>query len=237
MIRPDTLVAPLPVLAHTMKARFANLCGRAVEARGVCHVAVTGGSLLTVFGPVLATAEADWACVHMYFGDERAVPAEHALSNYRLAREQWLDRVNIPTDQVHRMPADLNDLEAAACRYEDVLRRHMGHTPTLDIVLLGTGPDGHVCSLFPGHPLLAERERLVAPIFDAPKPPPQRLTMTMPLTAGARTVIVSAVGAEKAGAVRDALRGDLASPLAQVIRAAPSVLMLIDPAAASLLEP
>jgi 6-phosphogluconolactonase len=99
------------------------------------------------------------------------------------------------------------------------------------------GPDGHVASLFPGRPALDERERLVVPVDDAPKPPPRRLTMTLPLMAGARTICVAAFGREKAAAVHAAVNGpDSDLPVARLLRGHPDVLCLFDPAAASRLR-
>jgi 6-phosphogluconolactonase len=124
-------------------------------------------------------------------------------------------------------------LDRAARDYERTMSHRLGAPPALDLALLGVGPDGHVCSLFPGHPLLGEERRFVAPVFDSPKPPPWRLTLTLPALAAARLVVVAAFGAAKAPVMREALR-DPASrlPVALVLRRAQAALVLLDPAAA-----
>ena len=113
------------------------------------------------------------------FGDERAVPPGHPDSNYGAARSLWLNPAGVPASSVFRMPADAPDLDRAAADYEAVLLRECGRPPRLDLALLGVGPDGHVCSLFTGYPLLRESARWVAALGDSPKPPPRRLTLTL----------------------------------------------------------
>ena len=113
----------------------------------------------------------------MFWGDERAVAPDDADSNYGQVRASWLDRVAIPPERIHRMRGEQVDLDAAARDYEATLVSLLGAEPAFDLVWLGVGPDGHVCSLFPGHALLDEKTRLVAAIHDSPKPPPRRITL------------------------------------------------------------
>jgi 6-phosphogluconolactonase len=237
MQRPDTTVLPLAALAQALQNCFAHACGQAVSARGAARVAVTGGSLMRVFGPALVDADVDWTRLHVYFGDERAVPPADPLSNFNLARETWLVSTRVRQDHVHRMPAELEDLDLAAREYEATLFASLGPQPRFDLVLLGVGPDGDVCSLFPGRPQLSERERLVVPVFDSPKPPARRLTLTLPALAAARSLLIVATGREKAPVARQALIDPLCNlPVASAAHAAESVLFLLDPDAASLLE-
>ena len=169
----------------------------------------------------------------MFFGDERAVAPDDPASNARLARDLWLDRAPIPLANVHRMRAEGEDLDAAARAYERVLLDVLGDPPRLDLALLGMGPDGHVCSLFPGHPALDETERYVLPVLDAPKPPPRRVTLTLLALARARTVVLAAFGAAKAEAVRSALDDPASTlPAARALRGAARAFALLDPAAA-----
>jgi 6-phosphogluconolactonase len=181
----------------------------AITARGRCAIALAGGSSPR---PVYAALSApplwgaiDWLHVHVYFGDERAVPPDDPVSNYRMACDTLLCRVPIPHTQVHRMEAERADLDAAATGYQRQL------PAALDVLLLGMGPDGHTASLFPGSPALEERQRRVVPVV-GPKPPSRRLTITAPVIEAAREVAVIATGAEKAAMVLRALegRGDLA---------------------------
>src|SRR5262249_18355181 len=117
------------------------------------------------------------------------------------------------------------------------LEQLLGRPPRLDFVLLGVGPDGHVCSLFPGHPLLAEERRWVAAIDDSPKPPPRRLTLTLPVLAAAELVVVAALGEGKAEVVRESVEEPASRlPLALVTRGSRRMLFLLDPGAAGRLR-
>jgi 6-phosphogluconolactonase len=183
------------------------------------HVAVTGGSLAPAFFPRL-----DWSGLSVWWGDERAVPYDDPESNYGVAR------AHLRGATLHPMPATSADLDAAARDYERQLCAALGTPPVLDVALLGMGPDGHVCSLFPEHELLGEARRFVAPLFDSPKPPPRRLTLTLPTLAAARLVIFVVTGASKAPAVRAALTGP-SNPAGLVAARARDLLWLLDEAA------
>jgi 6-phosphogluconolactonase len=213
---------------------FANeLVGAVAEGRRLAW-ALPGGSVAEAFLPVLAEARIDWDAVEFFWGDERAVPFDDPDSNFGLAYRLFLERVAVDPQRVHRMPADAPDLDAAAARYADDLTGGLGTPPRLDLVLLGCGPDGHICSLFPGHPALAEETRWTVAVTDAPKPPPRRLTLTLPTLVAARTICVAAFGAEKAPILAEALEPTSPLPVAHVLRAATGHL-LVDPDAASLL--
>ena len=114
-----------------------------------------------------------WDDVEFFWGDERAVAPDDPDSNYGLAKRLLLDAVGADPRRVHRIVGEGGDLEAAARVYEEEMVRVLGEPPRIDLVVLGLGPEGHVCSLFPGHPLLRERVRRVAAITDSPKPPPR----------------------------------------------------------------
>jgi 6-phosphogluconolactonase len=152
---------------------------------------------------LLADLEVDWARVAVLFGDERCVRPDHPDSNYRMARETLLDRVAPAT--VHRMPAELGPEEGAA-EYSRIVETLL----PLDVVILGIGEDGHTASLFPGHPVL-KAKGLVAGVRNSPKPPPERVTLTLAVLQGARQVIILATGAGKANAVAMAKRGEVPS--------------------------
>jgi 6-phosphogluconolactonase len=233
----DIIVDKPAVLGETLAARFQSEARRALAARGRFAMALPGGSVATAFFPRLARAPLDWSRTEFFWGDERAVPPSDPESNYALARSLWLDPAGVPAERVHRMSADAADLDEAAAACADELMRVLGTPPRLDLVLLGVGPDGHVCSLFPGHALLREERLWVAAVRDAPKPPPGRLTLTLPSLAAAELVVVAALGEAKARVVRDALEdGTSSSPLALVRRRARRILVLLDPPAASLLS-
>lgn len=233
----ETLVDKTEFLAERLAARVEDSGRRAVAARGRFTVALPGGSVATIFFPRLARIGLDWSRVDFFWGDERAVPPDHPDSNYGLARSLWLEPAGVPPERIHRMAAEAADLDRAAVDYAAALERGAGRPPRLDLVLLGVGPDGHVCSLFAGHPLLAERKRSVAAIEDSPKPPPRRLTLTLPVLTGADLVVVVALGEGKAEIVRSALEDPRSAlPVALVAQQARESLFLLDAGAARLLR-
>ena len=220
-------------LPETLARRVETLAAEAFGQRGRFSIALPGGSVATAFLSRLAKARVDWASTDFFWGDERAVPPEHLDSNFGLAWSLWLKDAALPPARVHRMPAADDDLDAAARAYESVLVKHTGSPPALDLALLGVGPDGHICSLFPGHRLLQEETRLVSSIADSPKPPPQRLTLTLPALGAARLLVVAAFGAAKAGVMREALESSASHlPVALALRRATQALVLLDPPAA-----
>jgi len=234
----ETLVDKAVFLGDALAARLAEEGRRALSARGAFTLALPGGSVATTFFPRLARLDFDWSRTDFFWGDERAVPPDHPDSNYALAWSLWLEPARVSPSRVHRMPADAPDLQAAAAAYERELVARAGDPPRLDLVLLGVGPDGHVCSLFPGHAVLAERRRWVAVVEDSPKPPPRRLTLTLPVLVGAELVVVVALGSSKAEVVREALEDkESGLPLALVARQARRALFLLDPEAAPLIRP
>ena len=217
--------------AHALVAHVLRSMRATLTRHETFSIALPGGSVATSCFPLLAKAELDWPRVHLLWGDERAVPPDHADSNYAVAKRLLIDACSIPIENVHRMPADDTDLDRAARDHEEVVRA-IG----LDLALLGVGPDGHVCSLFPGHALLNEHERWVRAIEDSPKPPSSRLTLTLPALANAREVVVVATGASKAEVVREALEDETSLlPLALAIRCARAATVILDEAAASML--
>jgi 6-phosphogluconolactonase len=231
---PEIIIDTPANLAEILAARIEGDGLRALAARGRFALALPGGSVARTFFPRLARGSFDWSRADFFWSDERAVPATDAASNYGLARALWLDPAKIPADRVHRMEADGDDLEGAAAAYANDLTRLLGQPPRLDIVLLGVGADGHVCSLFPGHALLREEQKWVAVEAAAPTPPAHRLTLTLPALAAAELVVVAAMGETKARAVRAALHDlDSSLPLALALRRARKALVLLDPDAAS----
>lgn len=238
------MTVPFEIVVDTPARLAAVFCDRltqaalaAVAARGRFTMALPGGSVAETFFPPLTRAALDWTRVHVVWGDERAVPPEDSESNFGVARRRLLDHVPIPSGNVHRMPADGPDMDAAAAAYARDLAGILGTPPTLDITLLGVGPEGHVCSLFPGHAALAERHAWVVAVRDSPKPPPRRLTLTLPALATSDLVCVAAFGAVKAEALREAIESPgSALPVAQAARSGRRALFLLDPAAASQLR-
>jgi 6-phosphogluconolactonase len=170
---------------------------------GARSLVLAGGSTPRRCHELLSQMEVEWGRVSILFGDERCVRPDHPDSNYRMARESLLDRVSPAT--VYRMPAELGPDEGA-----ELYARVVGMVGTLDVVMLGVGEDGHTASLFPGHPALAA-PGLAVGIHDSPKPPPQRVTLTLSALQAARRVIIVATGAGKADAVARAKRHEVPS--------------------------
>jgi len=170
---------------------------------GARSLVLAGGTTPQRCYELLSQMDIEWGRVTILFGDERCVRPDHPDSNYRMARETLLDRVSPAT--VHRMPAELGPDEGAGL-YAHIV----ASVAPLDVVTLGVGEDGHTASLFPGHPAL-KASALVVGIRDSPKPPPQRVTMTLPALQRARRVIILATGAGKADAVAKAKRGEVPS--------------------------
>jgi 6-phosphogluconolactonase len=234
----ERCIGDVDVLAARLGAEITRLVRASSLGRGL-SLAVSGGSVATTFFPRWAAeATFDWGSTDLFWADERAVPPTDPESNYALARSLWLEAVRAPAARVHRMPADGPDLASAARDYDEELRRVVGERPVLDLVLLGMGPDGHVASLFPGHALLSDGKRNVAAVLDSPKPPPRRLTLTLPVLTAARAVVIGAFGASKARIVRQAIEdADSRLPAALVARGALRTVWLLDPGAASQLQP
>jgi len=218
------------VLVDRVGAAVRDLRGRRFS------MALPGGSTAETLLPELARAPLDWSRFEFFWGDERAVPPDHPDSNYALGRRLLLEPIGAAPGSVHRMVAEGPDLEAAARQHEALLTEALGDPPVLDFVLMGMGPDGHVCSLFPGHPALGEAARRVLAISDSPKPPPRRITLALPVLEGARVVCVAAFGESKATALQAALEDPASTlPVALVARRRTETLFLLDPAAAGLL--
>lgn len=159
------------LLARTAAKRIKEACKTAIKARGTFHLALAGGTTPKRCYELLASMHLPWSKLHIYFGDERCLPAGHAERNDTMAKQVWLDHVAIPNTQIHAMPAELGPNEGAA-RYTHILEK----APQLDLILLGLGEDGHTASLFPHNPALDDKH-LAVPVFDAPKPPSKRVSM------------------------------------------------------------
>jgi 6-phosphogluconolactonase len=182
-------------------ARVAELL--AEHARQASEIVLTGGSSPGRAYQLAAELEPDWSRAGVWWGDERCVPPDDENSNFGLARRTLLDRLD-SRPRVHRIRGEENP-EAAAAAYEDQLRG-----TTLDFLLLGLGPDGHVASLFPNAPALRERDRLVITAEPQLEPMIERITLTVPALTSARTVVFLVTGEEKAEAVDRALAGPAA---------------------------
>ncbi|CAM0911733.1 unnamed protein product [Alopecurus aequalis] len=207
-------------LAASLAEHMAGLSEKFAAERGAFTVVLSGGSLIKALrklaGPPYLEA-VDWSRWHVFWADERVVPKNHADSNYRLAMDEFLSKVPIPANQVYTMNDTLS-AERAADDYENRLNQLIKNGvvalspvtgfPKFDLMLLGMGPDGHIASLFPGHPVVNENKKLVTYVKDSPKPPPERITFTFPVINSSAHIALMVTGAGKAGAVHKALSGN-----------------------------
>lgn len=193
-------------------AAFAELSARAMERSGRFSVALSGGStplpLYALLASEIFRERVRWERVQFFWSDERCVPPDHEDSNYRGAALNLLERLGVDEGQVHRIRGELG--EEAAGAYELELRRafglSVGEVPVFDLILLGMGADGHTASIFPGSAVLAERERLAAPVY-VESLRSLRVTLTPPVILGAKEVFFLVRGRDKAPALRAVLEG------------------------------
>ena len=174
----------------------------AIQQRGLCTIALSGGSTPEPLYEALATQQLPWDKIHIFWGDERYVKPDHPDSNQLMARRAWLDRVDIPPANIHPMPTDETDPTVAARKHEKHLQEFFkiqdGDVPTLDLILLGMGDDGHTASLFPHTAALQVRDRLITVGTKDGQP---RITYTVPLINQARYVIFIVAGDNKRAAL------------------------------------
>ncbi len=232
-------------LAAAAARRLIDSMAAAVAARGRALIVLTGGGNGIGLLRSLASDEGqvDWSKVHLFWGDERYVPEDDDERNDKQAREALLDHIDIPSSHVHAMPASDgefgNDLAAAALAYEQLLAANAEHgqpVPNFDVHLLGVGPEGHINSLFPDSPAVLETSRMVVGVQDSPKPPPQRITLTLPAVQRSREVWLMVSGAAKADAVAAAIGGapPVSVPAAGAIGQETTLWLLDEEAAAKL---
>lgn len=208
-VYPDA--ARLQQRAAQAIARFA---AEAVAARGEFRIVLAGGTTPRVVYEQLCGIETDWLAWHVYFGDERCLPGDHAERNSVMAWQAWLGKVGIPAGQIHVIPAELGAEEAAG-KYASTL----AVVEIFDLVLLGLGQDGHTASLFPGqdHGMQSEGGAVLA-VHHAPKPPADRVSLSAWRLGKARKVWFLVTGLDKAQAVR-AWRDGVNAPAAAIVPA------------------
>jgi 6-phosphogluconolactonase len=238
-----TLVVVVPdadILAATVASRLVAKIVDAQADRGTAGVVLTGGRIagkvLHTVKELPAAAAIDWSHVDLWWGDERFLPSGHPDRNETQARAALLDELGLDPARVHPMPAtdgpDGDDAEAAAARYaRELATLGDAEVPPFDVLMLGVGEDGHVASLFPEHPVLNETGTTAA-VHNSPKPPPTRVTLTMPTIQTADEVWLIAAGPDKSGAVGAALGGEKTLPAAQAAGTQKTYWLLDEAAAA-----
>jgi 6-phosphogluconolactonase len=232
-------VADTAALAEAAAAAILQTAQAAVKAHGRFTVALAGGATPASTYARLAqkpfVTAMPWDKTWIFFGDERMVAPDHPESNFRMADERLLAKAPLTADHVFRMRGESEDSEGAASDYAkalaEICTERRGGVPRLDLVLLGVGVDGHTASLFPRHAAVDEREALVVEIHDSPKPPPDRLTFTLPVLNAARAVLFMVQGAGKRDALARALRRDPALPASRVQPVDGELQFIVDKAA------
>lgn len=237
MLQPQIEIASdAEDLASKAVRLFIAAARQAVNARGVFHTALSGGRTPEVFFRRLATEpnSVPWGKTHVFWVDERYVPPDSPVSNYRLAAETLLRPVGIPEANVHRVPTEYDDIGAAARAYErtirEVLRLRKGEIPEFDWILLGMGNDGHTASLFPDSPVACDAGDLACPVYVGAEVKPQvnRITLTLPALLAARRLVVLISGREKAPTLKRVLAGEGRYPIRVLWPALERVTWLVD---------
>ena len=215
--------AMIDELAMQRVAREAILTSAkvAIQQRGQFHIVLAGGNTPRGLYAELSAAQTEWSAWHIYFGDERCLPPTDAERNSHMAAQVWLDHVPIPTFQLHPIPAELGAVPAARM-YADILKM----VPIFDFVLLGLGEDGHTASLFPEHDWgMTPGSPDTLAVLNAPKPPPERVSLSAARLSRARKVLFMVDGESKQQAIADWRAGkDIP---AQAIRPAAGVDVLV----------
>ncbi|MFJ9625041.1 6-phosphogluconolactonase [Streptomyces sp. NPDC101181] len=237
------------LMAQAAAARLITRIVDAQAARGHASVVLTGGrngnGLLAALAEAPARDAIDWARLDLWWGDERFLPEGDPERNVTQAREALLDSVPLDPARVHAMPASDGphgeDVDDAAAAYAAELAaaagpEDHGPVPTFDVLMLGVGPDTHVASLFPELPAVRETERTVVGVHGAPKPPPVRVSLTLPAIRAAREVWLLAAGEDKAEAAAIALSGagEIQAPAAGAYGRGRTLWLLDAPAASQL---
>ncbi|KAJ0001287.1 hypothetical protein NQD34_006307 [Periophthalmus magnuspinnatus] len=224
-----------PALASLVMSR----AEKAISSRGRFTLGLSGASLVSLLSKeLLALPQLDCSKWLFAFCDERLVPFDDPESTCGLYEKSLFSKANIADGGVLKIDPSLPVAECAEDYGRKLKDAFPGEIiPVFDLLLLGMGPDGHTCSLFPDHPLLGETEKIVAPISDSPKPPPQRVTMTFPIVNAAHCAAFVSTGGNKAPILKEVLEGreGPALPAARVVPENGELFWLVDdPAAASL---
>ena len=170
-----------------------DLANKAINKKGFFSIVLCGGSTPKAIYSKLSNFDTDWSSWYVYSGDERCLPITHPDRNSLMVNDSWLTRSEIPSAQVFPIPGEVGNMKAAE-QYENIIAK----VEQFDLVLLGFGEDGHIASLFPGH--LIDENRLVIPVFDAPKAPSERVSLTIKSLSNTKDVIFLVAGKNKAKA-------------------------------------
>jgi 6-phosphogluconolactonase len=209
--------------AREASSRMTKAIQDAIRERGAATIALSGGSSPIDAYRLLAKETIDWNKVHVFWVDDRAVPPSHERSNYGQAKKALLDPAAIPEKNIHRMRGEASDLEIAAADYDaelrDTVKSKLGGLPSLDLLVMGMGDDGHTASLFPGERTMHVTDKLVATV-PAKGDREARLTMTVPILENAKASVIIVLGKTKHAPLERvwAVNGDVDETPARVIR-------------------
>eukprot|EP00890_Picochlorum_soloecismus_P001665 jgi/Picsp_1/249/NSC_00248-R1_6-phosphogluconolactonase-like protein len=223
----------------------AEASAKAIAEKGSFTIALSGGSLVKSLSALVGRTDVEFSKWIVLFSDERVVPLSSEDSNFKAASEEFLNKVPVPSSQILRIKEGLT-VEQVAEHYagqmldlsSNDLPRTSDNFPVLDMVLLGVGPDGHVASLFPNTSITAATEGWILPVINSPKPPSERITLTLPVINAAKNVVITALGQGKAEVVQRALEVQSlpgALPV-QLVRPQEKLTWVLDTASASALS-
>lgn len=244
MARPITIIlADAEAVAHAAAERILHLVAEANQEKRAFHFVLSGGKTPKQLYKILSKSKRSWDTVHFYWGDERCVGPDHSDSNYKMAYDVLLSKINLPSAHIHRLQGEIAPALSAR-NYEKTIRSAFGLTPdnpvtpSFDLVLLGVGTDGHTASLFPETEALQEKTQWVAANF-VPKLAETRLTLTPLILNQTEHIFFLVAGSDKAKILKDVLEGPYHPDLlpAQLIRKETgSVTWFIDEAASGCLS-
>lgn len=218
-MKPELRIFPdLESMSRAAAELVCAAAGESIAARGRFCLALSGGRTPRRLYELLAGSPLPWEKIFFFWGDERCVPKDDPLSNYRLAADALLSRASVPPQNVHPIPVELGSPEAAAKAYEGELRRFFRDSPaTFDLILLGLGPDGHTASLFPGAATTEASQRWVTGVAGGQGDPSvPRITLTLPAINASRAALLLAAGPGKKPLIDKAAKGDAPFPAARV---------------------
>ena len=199
----------IEALRHGVCDAIVKSANDAIAKRGRFSIVLAGGNTPRAVYRLLRDLPMDWAKWHVYHGDERCLPADHEDRNSLMVEQVWLDYIKIPTNQIHDIPAELGPVNGAKA-YAETLK----NAPIFDMVLLGLGEDGHTASLFPNH--VVDNSADAVPVFNSPKPPSERISVSQNRLNNTHEVIFIVTGAGKQEAV-DQWRKGVAIPATLIV--------------------
>jgi 6-phosphogluconolactonase len=230
----ELVVARIDELRPRLTEAFERWAGEDVGG-ATRSCALSGGATALIFLGALKNANVDWSRIKLFWADERAVPPDDPDSNYGIAQRMLLEPLGAKAPRAFRMAFDaandrpgLSSLGSAAMRYDTLLARELRSGP-MDLALLGVGEDGHICSLFPGHRALQIDDQRVIAVEDAPKPPPRRMTLSLPFVVETKVIWLIAIGPRKLPVLQAALsRTQRTTPLDLLLHQAKNVTVFTD---------